>query len=320
MWTCCRKHESIENIHFPFTRFKKLIQINLRQLEYFVAAARYGSTAKAALAINVSQPSISKAIADLEVQWGEKLFVRKHAVGLDLTAAGLARSKEAVALLEAAQQLQEPRQQAVAGVLRLGFLSTLGALWIPQILTQMQKRYPAISIELIEGDIASLTRQVERGEIHAALQYDLGLARPLLTSHLVAALPPYALLPVRHPLSSATSVSLAELAQSPVLLINLPQSREYFLSLFREAAVVPTVTYELTSIEMIRSMVANGHGVSVLTTRPVTDKTHDGKRLACKRIKGRMAKQAVVLSVPKSNASALIAPFLAVAQSVIAPE
>jgi DNA-binding transcriptional LysR family regulator len=80
---------------------------------------------------------------------------------------------------------------------------------------------------------------VERGEIHAALQYDLGLARPLLTMHPVAALPPYALLPARHALSAAPSVSLAELAQSPLLLINLPQSREYFLSLFREAGWFP---------------------------------------------------------------------------------
>lgn len=296
-----------------------MIQINLRQLEYFVAAARHGSTAKAALAINVSQPSVSKAIADLESQWNEKLFVRKHARGLDLTAAGLSRSREALALLEAAQQLQEPRQQAIAGVLRLGFLSTLGALWIPQLITQMQKRHPAITIELIEGDIDSLTRQVERGEIHAALQYDLGLARPLLATHAVAALPPYALLPAKHPLASAASVSLAELVQYPVLLINLPQSREYFLSLFREAGVVPTVNYEFASLELLRSMVANGHGVSILTTRPVLDRTHDGKRLVCKRIKGRLAKQAIVLAAPKNHASALIAPFLTVAQSVIAP-
>ena len=296
-----------------------MIQINLRQLEYFVAAARYGSTAKAALAINVSQPSVSKAIADLEQQWGEALFVRKHAKGLDLTAAGLARSREAMALLDAAQQLQEPRKQALAGVLRLGFLSTLGALWIPQILTQMQKRHPSITVELIEGDIDSLTRQVERGEIHAALQYELGLARPLLQALPVAALPPYALMPLRHPLASAASVSLEELAQSPVLLINLPQSREYFLSLFREAGVVPTVCHEFASIELLRSMVANGHGVSLLTTRPVVDRTHDGKRLLCKRIKGRVAKQSIVLSVPRSNASALIAPFLSVAKGVIAP-
>ena len=306
-------------MHFPFNASKKLIQINLRQLEYFVAAARYGSTAKAAQAINVSQPSISKAIADLEAHWGEPLFVRKHAKGLDLTAAGLARSREAAALLDSALKLQQPQQKALSGVLRLGFPSTLGALWVPQILTLMQKRHPLIKLELIEGDIDSLTRQIERGEIHAALQYDLGLARPALDMLPVAALSPYALLPARHPLASATSVSLAELAQSPVLLINLPQSREYFLSLFREAGVVPTVNYELASIELLRSMVSNGHGVSILTTRPVVDRTHDGKRLACKRIKGRLAKQAIVLCVPSSGVSALIAPFLAVAKSVIAP-
>ena len=78
----------MENIHFPFNGFEKLIQINLRQLEYFVAAARHGSTAKAALAINVSQPSISPAIADLQAPWGEPLFVRRHARGMGLTAAG----------------------------------------------------------------------------------------------------------------------------------------------------------------------------------------------------------------------------------------
>lgn len=110
---------------------------------------------QAALAINVSQPSISKAIADLEAQWGEQLFVRKHAVGLDLTAAGLARSREALSLLEAAQRLQEPRKQAVSGTLRLGFLSTLGALWIPQLLTQMQSATRPSTSSLIEGDIAS---------------------------------------------------------------------------------------------------------------------------------------------------------------------
>ena len=319
MHGCCRKLELIENIHFISFEFKKLIHINLRQLEYFVAAARHGSTAKAAQAINVSQPSVSKAVADLEIHWGEALFVRRHGKGLDLTAAGLARSREALALLEAAEKLQERRSQTQSGVLRLGFLSTLGALWIPQILLQMQKRYPEITLELIEGDIESLTRQVERGEIHAALQYELGLSRPRITTHPVAALAPYVLLPTKHALAAATSVSLAQLAQSPVLLIKLPQSREYFLSLFREAGVTPTVVYEFSSIELLRSMVANGHGVSILTTRPTVDRTHDGKRLVCKRIKGQVAKQAIVLSVPSSNASSLIAPFLSVAKSVIAP-
>ena len=48
-----------------------MIRVTLRQLEYFVAAARHGGAARAAESLNVSQPSISKAIADLEALWGE---------------------------------------------------------------------------------------------------------------------------------------------------------------------------------------------------------------------------------------------------------
>ncbi|WP_336693279.1 LysR substrate-binding domain-containing protein [Delftia acidovorans] len=296
-----------------------MIQISLRQLEYFVAAARHGSTARAAGAIGVSQPSISKAIADLEAQWGEALFVRRHARGLDLTAAGAARSREAQALLDGARSLQGPRTAAMAGVLRLGFLSTLGARWVPALLAQMQRLHPGMALELVEGDIASLTQQVERGELDAALQYDTGLARPRMELLSVAALPPYVLLPQRHALAARTSVGLAEVARYPLVLIDLPHSREYFLSLFREAGVTPLVAHEFASIEMLRSMVANGHGLSVLTTRPVVDRAHDGQRLACRRIRGRVAPQGVVLAVPAGNASPLIAPFLKVARAVIAP-
>src|SRR5256885_13686537 len=104
-----------------------MIQISLRQLEYFVAASRHGSTARAAEAIGVSQPSISKAIADLEALWGEALFVRRHARGLDLTAARAVRSREAQALLGGARSPQGARTAAVAGGPRPGFFGPPGA-------------------------------------------------------------------------------------------------------------------------------------------------------------------------------------------------
>ena len=88
-----------------------MINISLRQLEYFVAAAQHGGAARAAHALNVSQPSISKAIADLEVLWNEVLFVRRHARGLELTAAGRVRQREAQMLLEKARALEGPRRE-----------------------------------------------------------------------------------------------------------------------------------------------------------------------------------------------------------------
>ena len=295
-----------------------MIQISLRQLEYFLAAARHGGAARAAEALHVSEPSISKAVADLEALWGEALFVRRHAKGMDLTAAGVARQKQAQALMEGALRMQGPRGTSMTGILRIGYLSTLGPRWVPSILTQLRQAHPGIEVELIDGDTETLTSKLERGELDVALQYDLGLARPRLTHVKVAELVPYALLPWGHELASKTSVKLEDLARWPLVLINLPHSREYFLSLFREAGVMPQIAYETQSFEMVRSLVANHHGIAMLTTRPVMDRAHDGKRLVCKRLRGTIARQPVVLMYPKGTASALVAPLIPVVRSVFA--
>ncbi|CAB5681635.1 HTH-type transcriptional regulator gltC [Delftia tsuruhatensis] len=295
-----------------------MIHISLRQLEYFLAAARYGGAARAAEALHVSQPSISKAVADLEALWGEALFVRRHARGMDLTAAGSVRQREAQALIECAQRLQGPRTAAMAGLLRLGYLSTLGPRWVPAIVAQMRKSHPQVEIALVEGDTESLTRGLERGELDVALQYDLGLARPRLALAPVADLAPYALLPWGHALAHKATVRLAELARSPLVLIGLPHSREYFLSLFRDAGAAPEVAFETESLEMARSLVANGLGVGLLTTRPVVDRAHDGKRLACRRLSGSVARQSVVMVFPRSMASPLVQPLLPVVRSLFA--
>ena len=271
-----------------------MMQINLRQLEYFAAAAHHGGAARAAQALGVSQPSVSKAIADLEVLWGEALFVRLHARGMELT----------------------------AGLLRVGCLSTLAPRWLPAILAQMRAAHPAIEVQFHEDDTETLMRMLARGALDVALLYDLGLARSGVRLKSVVDLVPYALLPWGHPLAAASSLRLSELACEPLVLINLPHSREYFLSLFRSAGVTPRIVCESTSLETVRGLVANGLGVSLLTTRPVNDRSQDGKRLACRRLRGRLAVQSVVLAYPDSGAApaALAQPFALAVQSVFAPQ
>lgn len=274
-----------------------MIHFSLRQIEYFDAAARCGGAAAAAKALQVSQPSISKAIAELESLWGEQLFVRLHARGLELTAAGALRFKQAHALLRQAQALTAPRALALSGSLRMGCLSTLGARYLPGILARMQADYPGIRVQVEEGDTETLTRQIERGALDTALLYDLGLARNVRLQP-VAELWPYALLPHGHALAAKTSLRLADLAPEPLVLINLPHSRAYFLSLFHAAGLSPQIAYESASIEMVRTLVANGLGVSILTTRPVRDVGYDGKKLACRSLGGTLRPQGVVLASP----------------------
>jgi DNA-binding transcriptional LysR family regulator len=274
-----------------------LINISLRQLEYFVAAAQHGGAARAAHALSVSQPSISKAIADLELLWDEVLFVRRHARGLDLTAAGRQRQREAQVLLDKARALEGPRREEEAGLLRVGCLSTLAPRYLPEILVRMRAKHPQVEIEVHEADTETLVQQLERGALDTALLYDLGLARAVRLEA-VTSFVPYALLPAGHALAGRSSLALSTLAQEPFVLINLPHSREYFLSLFRQARVAPRIAYETPSIEMVRSLVANGLGVSLLTTRPARDWSYDGKRIACRRLRGPLAPQSVVLATP----------------------
>lgn len=274
-----------------------MIHFSLRQLEYLVAAAHFGGTARAAEALHVSQPSISKAIAELESLWNERLFVRLHARGLEVTAAGAARVRQASAVLRQAESLLAPRAIALQGRLRVGCLSTLGPRYLPDILSRLRVAHPEIEVELVEGDTENLTRQLERGALDVALLYDLGLARGVRLES-VADLRPYALLPWGHPLTSQTRLRLSDLAREPLILIGLPHSRDYFLSLFRTAGVTPRIAHESPSMEMVRTLVANGMGVSLLTTRPARDISYDGKRIACRTLLGPLPAQSVVLAYP----------------------
>ncbi len=274
-----------------------MIHFSLRQLEYLVAAAQHGGAARAAQALHVSQPSISKAIAELEALWDERLFVRLHARGLELTAAGAARVRQARAVLRQAESLLAPRAVALEGRLRVGCLSTLGPRYLPDILSRLRTAHPAIEVQLVEGDIESLTRQLERGSLDVALLYDLGLARGVRLEP-VADLRPYALLPWGHALASRPRLRLTELAREPLILIGLPHSRDYFLSLFRAAGVTPRIAHESPSMEMVRTLVANGLGVSLLTTRPARDTGYDDKRIACRALHGSLQPQSVVLAYP----------------------
>lgn len=298
------------------------MHLSLRQLEYFVAAARHGGAARAAAALHVSQPSVSKAIADLEALWGEPLFVRLHARGLELTAAGAARHREAHALLTQARALQQPRTQDLSGPLRVGCLSTLAPRWLAGALARLRAEHPGIAPQLHEADTEALMRMLERGALDVALLYDLGLARPGVRIEPLADLVPHALLPWGHRLAAQASVRLADLAAEPFVLIQLPHSREYFLSLFRDAGVAPQIAYEVASLELVRALVGNGLGVSVLTTRPAHDRSHDGRRIAVRRLRGPLAAQCVVLAHPAAEGfgSPLAAPFAAAVRALFAAE
>ena len=124
------------------------MRFSLRQLEYFIAAGEAGSITQASERINISQPSISTAISQLEQELDVQLFVRHHAQGLSLTPAGRTMLIEAKRLIEQAESLYAVASEAsdeVRGQLNVGCLTTLAPMILPELAISFKAGFPPIS-------------------------------------------------------------------------------------------------------------------------------------------------------------------------------
>lgn len=275
-----------------------MIRYTLRQLEYFEEAAQCQSIAAASQKLNVSQPSISSAIRKLEEQLGVDLLIRHHAHGVSLTRAGARFLKESRNLLRLGRELQWEANTPTSGMSRnlaIGCFATLAPVFMPKLIAQFTRLHPAVVITLEEGTQADLVRLLRNGDIEIALLYDLELPEDIAAWHL-ARFAPQALMPAAHPLARMGAVSLAQLAEEPLILLDIPPSYEYFTGLFRKAGLKPKIRYSSHSLETVRGMVGQGLGNSVLVTRPQVDCTYDGEQVVVKPISDLVVTSAVALA------------------------
>ncbi len=257
------------------------MRFTFRQLEYFVAAGQAGSIRQAAERIAVSQPSISAAIAHLERELGVQLFVRHHAQGLSPTPAGRRLLREARLLLDQAEGLHALAGE-VSGQLRgrlgLGCFVTLAPMILPELVAAFTRATPGAEVDFFEADQARLVAALRQVEIDLALAYDLQLPEDVCFEPL-AALPPHILLAEGHPLAERPLLTLGELAPLPLVLLDLPLSREYFLAMFMREGLEPTIAARSAQQEVLRTMVANGLGYTIANVRPRSGLALDGRRL-----------------------------------------
>ncbi len=100
----------------------------------------------------------------------------------------------------------------------------------------------------------------------------------------LASYPPHVLLPRDHPLAALRDVSLQALADLPMILLDVPPSRSYFLGLMKSQGLEPNIVHSSPSLELVRGLVGQGVGYSLLVTRPPGDVTYEGKGLAIRPI------------------------------------
>nr|WP_159308180.1 LysR family transcriptional regulator [Klebsiella pneumoniae] len=278
---------------------RQLFNKALKQLKYFVTVVETESIAEASRQLHIAQPSISVAIKNLEDAFEQQLFIRHHAQGVSLTSSGrrfYEKAKELLRLSYEFEQSSRAENELVYGTIAVGCFESAAPLYMPKLIAGFKKLYPEINIQLYDGEQHELMHGLHRGRFDMAFLYDLDLDKPLNAPH-----KPYALLPAAHPLAKKSAVTLQELASEPMILLDAVPSKNYFISIFKENGYYPEVAYSSPSIEMVRCMVGQGLGFSVLVTRPCSDMTYDGQRLVQLDIVDEMAASTLIIAYLQNN-------------------
>lgn len=243
---------------------KNIPRITLRQLIYFAAAANQESALRAAEELNVSPPAISGAISSLESLLGEQLFIRRHARGLVLTKAGQHLLSDAQDIIGRVNEIEAVRQRTPLRTRRLmvGCLADIAPALLPPLIKTFEQDNPDVEIRWHMSDHGDLMQRLEESTLDLAIVIDFEIS-PILLSTVLQPAPALCVLPQGHRLS-ATPISLSDLASEPYIMLDIPRTRDYFLSIFGSLGLQPNIAHRAASAEMVRSLVANGFGYSLL--------------------------------------------------------
>lgn len=266
-------------------------------MEYVVAIARAGSLSAAALQLNVSQPSLSVALMQVESRLGQRLFFRRKGAPMHVTPFGREYLTEAEALLAIARRLDDPTvaPQSAKIVITFGCFVDLAPRLLVPLLSRLRSAMPDIELRWRVADFETLAREMIEGRIDLSLTYDLGLDASFERIELGLAIP-HAFLAANHPVARTTAVSLQRLAREPLIVFEEGLSIRHVLGLFRQTGVAAKVAHRVTSLELMRSLAANGEGVGISYTTPPGEISYDGVPVAAVPIEDAIAQESIILA------------------------
>ena len=187
-----------------------MLSLSVRQFEYACAIGRYGGLTAAAEALHVSQPALTVALARLEEALGQPLFLRRSGGPMQPTAFGRGWLVEAEAQLENLQRLMAGAVRAAP--LRLAVFEDLAPLLLAPLLAAH-----GTDIAAKVMGFEALTQALTSGQADLALTWDLGMP-PTVARHVLARLPPQAVVTADHRLADKHGLTLAEIAREPLVL------------------------------------------------------------------------------------------------------
>lgn len=242
------------------------MNFTLKQLRYLDAALRGGSIARAAEEMNISQSSITAAIDVIEQRVGADLFRRIPAKGIVATPLGQEVGARVSAFLEQARVFESDLMSVAGdptGTLRLACYEPTAPFVLPPLLQNIARSYPDIRIDIQEGDMHQIGDMLRSGAVDVALTYRRETPEDQKFVPLFRARP-WALLPDTSPLADQPTVTLRDLADLPMILLDVPGAKSYFLGMFEAQGLTANVVHSTKSGSVLRGLVASQFGYSIL--------------------------------------------------------
>ncbi len=276
--------------------------MDLKQLRAFVTVAETGNVTRAATLLHLVQPAVSRQLRMLEEDLGAELFDRSRH-GMQLTSPGKTMLEYARRILNEVERAKaeiQPTEGPISGIVSIGLLSSTSELLATMLAAEVAQRYPHIRLRLTIGYAGHLQDWLEAGDVDAALLYGQKETsalhvKVLLEESLWVVAPASAQLSHDHPLE------LARVAREPFILPAAPQGlRAAIEHAATEAGVTLQVFAETNALSVQKSLVAQGHGWTILPAVGVAPEVERGL-LSAAPLASPGLRRTIVLAAPSSR-------------------
>jgi DNA-binding transcriptional LysR family regulator len=281
------------------------VTITLKQLDYFIATANSGQVSHAAVELNISQSAVTAAIKSLEQELGVRLFNRTHS-GVRLTLEGarfLDHARVITGAVAAAIHSPLGERPGQTGRLRLGMTYTVVGYFMSKYYARFTKTYPQIEVEATELPRDALEKSVVAGDIDMAVMLVSNLERMDEIDHELLVRSRRRLwMPADHHLLTKPAITLSDVAAEHYIFLTVDEARTTASRYWEAAGLTPRTVLVTSSVEAVRSLVAAGMGVTVLSDMVYRPWSLEGQRIEVRALDDKIPSMDVGLAWARGRA------------------
>ncbi len=262
------------------------MSFSFRQLRYFVVTAEQGQISYAATHLSISQSAVTTSIKELEKSIGVALFARMPH-GMELTAAGrqfLSYAYDILAKVDEATHLNYVSSD-IEGELAVAATYTVIGYFLPLHIERLKRQYPKLRIQLYELNRESIEEGLLVNRYDIAVLLTSNILNSALTTETLMRSIRRLWLPAQHPLLNRADVGLRDVSEEPYIMLTVDEAAYSSLKYWNATPHQPRVTLRTSSIEAVRSMVANNLGVTILSDMVHRPWSLEGRRIETVNLK-----------------------------------